>query len=240
MYRSIEEPVDSNFHLMALSSLVHMDLFHLLTPSQLFDLMEKVRLPGLSPVLDPELLGGFLEKYTPPPRKVVVRNYLFIILSSLFFIYLCIVLLPFFTPSIQNPQEQTIKHRRSRQTRFSFDSPSIHRTNPKPTSKRASAMWSASKTTSKSSKSSSIISAYPSPPLFPFRIPLFSILSEPQRRAAFFSRDLRAPARPSWREPSLAKRAFRSSSFLRPNSRTFSWAWERNAFANSSRWLAIQ
>lgn len=226
---------------MALASLVHMDLFHLLTPSQLFDIMEKVRMAGLSPVLDPEVLSGFLEKYNPPPRKVVVRNYKLIILSTLFFIYLCIVLFLFFTHSTQSPKEQSNKHHRSRQTRFPFFSTSIHRTNPKPTSKRASAMWSASKTTSKSSKSSSIISAYPSSPLFnPFRIPLFSILSEPQRRAAFFSPGLRAPAKPSWREPSLAKRAFRSSSSLRPNSRTFSWAWERNAFANSSKLLANQ
>lgn len=105
VYQSIKEPVDSNFHLMALASLVHMDLFHLLTPSQLFDIMEKVRMAGLSPVLDPEVLSGFLEKYYPPPRKVVVRNYKLIILSTLFFIYLRIVLFLFFTPSTQNPKE---------------------------------------------------------------------------------------------------------------------------------------
>lgn len=105
VYKSIKEPVDSNFHLMALASLVHMDLFHLLTPSQLFDIMEKVRMTGLSPVLDPEVLSGFLEKYYPPPRKVVVRNYKLIILSTLFFIYLRIVLFLSFTHSTQNPKE---------------------------------------------------------------------------------------------------------------------------------------
>ena len=123
LYKSIEEPVDSNFHHLALASLVHMDLFHRLTPSQIFDLLDKVRRPGLSNVLDPSVLSGLLEAYVPPPRKIVVRNWFAIILSSIFFIYLSISLILSFTRSAKYPQEKRNQLPPYRQARFPFRFP---------------------------------------------------------------------------------------------------------------------
>lgn len=87
IYESIKEPVDSNFHMMALASLIHMDLLYHLSPSELKELISKVREPGVSPVLDPKILNGCLADYVVPPKKVEVRNYPLIIISVLLVLY---------------------------------------------------------------------------------------------------------------------------------------------------------